>query len=440
MAPRGLTFTGLFASVMVALKLKENMDNYSKVATEEDGRVALSAPPSYPVNYQDAEGQNSEGIRLLDTEIGVPRPTRRKTGCCVCCGMDCTLFWKALGIVIAILAVWNAVKLILWAVTPTPTGLEHMPVFSTSLGCVDAEYIYSAQPTTFQVPMGLNNDHGMDVRGGCVGTILLLEGAPTSTKIKYDLTLRASDKKLLDEVILEHAPDQDGAIKDSHMLLVTAHPTANACIRYDMRIFVPPTLKKLRVGAHALTHVQFDPNSFIHLEDFFVTLYTPHSTNMIIPHNNIRANNMALEVFQGWIVGDVALDGATKVTTQRGAGIMNIRVHPASAEDPATPEAVSLRTTSGSGRSDIFYVDHEHVHRPMSNVHMSSMNADMYLTYKDANYRGRLELSSKSYTATNLQRFDSDDTEDKKWTHWYGDQQGKDEISIKSRGWVGVYF
>ncbi|KAJ7065240.1 hypothetical protein C8F01DRAFT_1020461 [Mycena amicta] len=437
----GLGFTGLLASVMIALKLKESFDDYSKVSTEEDGRVALTSTPAYPANYRDVEGHNLEAVGLLDTEIGTARPARRKAGCCMCCGLDCSLFWKAFGIVVAIFAIWNAVRLIRWAITPTPTGLEHMPVFSTSLGCADAPYIYSAQPTSFNVPVGANDDHGIDVRGGAVGTIILLEGAPTATKVKYELTLRSSDRNLLNDVILEHAPDQEDRVKDSHLLIATTHPEGDACIRYDVRMFIPPTLKKLHVAAHALSHVQFDPDSFIQLDEFYVTLFASYSHNMIIPHNNIRAHTMALEVFKGWIVGDVSLDSSTKITTQRGSGVMNVRVHPTPALDPADPGVASLRTTSGSGRTDIFYVDQDsHVHRPMDNVHMSSMNADMYLTYKDSHYRGRIELSSNSYSATGLNKLEGGGTEENKWTHWVGDDQGADQISVKSRGWVGVYF
>lgn len=320
-----------------------------------------------------------------------------------------------------------------------------MPTYSTSLGCVSAPYIYSGSPTSFNVPIGTENaDHGIDIRGGAFGTITVLEGAPTDTKVKYEVTLRTDDKTLLDDLILDHPPDQDVTVNDSHLLIVTPHPGEGACIRYDVKMFVPPNLKKLHLASHTITHLQFDPESHIQLDDLFVTLFSPKRQNMILPHNNLRSNKIALEVFEGWIVGDVSIDSSTKITTQRGRGVMNVRVHPIPAADPASPEVATLRTTSGSGRTDIFYVNHDaHVHRPISSVHMSSMNADMYLTYRDAEYSGLVELAAKSYTATGLQRLAPVGTEpdsEGTWTHWVGDQQGKDELLVKTRGWAGLYF
>ncbi|KAJ7680217.1 hypothetical protein DFH06DRAFT_1162291 [Mycena polygramma] len=435
-----LSFGGMLASVMVALKLKERWDDYKQISTEEEGRVALG---SSVYRDHDAEGNNDEAISLINTDITVTRPKRKRAKCCMCCGLDCSLFWKAFGIVVAIFAVWNAYKLIRWAITPSLTGLEDMPTYSTSLGCLSASYIYGASPTSFSVPIGKDNaDHGFDIRGGAVGTITVLEGAPTDTKVKYDVTLRTDDKTLLDDIIFDHPPDQDVTVKDSHLLIVTPHPAEGACIRYDVKIYIPPTLSKLHLASHTVSHLQFDPESHIQLDDFFVTLFSPKRDNMIIAHNNLKAGKMTLEVFEGWIVGDVSIDSSTKLTTQRGRGVMNVRVHPTPAADPASPEIASLRTTSGSGRTDLFYIDHDAaVHRPLSAVHLSSMNADMYLTYRDAQYSGLIELAAKSYTATGLQRLAPIETgSEAKWTHWVGDQEGKDELLVKTRGWAGVYF
>ncbi|KAJ7346507.1 hypothetical protein DFH08DRAFT_914574 [Mycena albidolilacea] len=431
-------FWGMVAGVMVALKLKESLDDCKidqQVSTDEEGRVALV--DGEPATYRDIEG-NEEAISLINTDITVTRPKRKRAKCCMCCGLDCGLFWKAFGIVVAIFAIWNGFKLVRWAMTPAVTGLEDMPTYSTSLGCVSAQYTYAGKPTSFNVPIGSDNaDHGFDTRGGAVGTVTVLEGAPTSTKVTYDITIRSDDKSLLDDLILDHPPDQD-TVKDSHLRIVTPHPDEGKCIRYDVKMYIPPTLKKLHLASHTITHVQFDPDSHIQLDDFFVTLFSPKRLNMILPHNSLVAHNMQLEVFEGWIVGDASLDSSTKITTQRGRGVMNVRVHPTLAINPASPEVATLRTTSGSGRTDIFYVGKDaSVHRPISSTHMSSMNADMYLTYRDAQYSGLIELGAKSFTATGVQKITEPQDQ---WTHWVGDEHGKDGLSIKTRGWVGVYF
>ncbi|KAJ7287640.1 hypothetical protein C8J57DRAFT_1215780 [Mycena rebaudengoi] len=410
-----------------------------QVSTDEEGRVALGAEPVY---RDHADGDNSETISLINTEITV-RPKRPRKKCCVCCGMNCGLFWKAFGIGIAIFAVWNAYKLIRWAATPRPTGLENMPEFSSSLGCVNAPYIYGATPTSFNVPIGAeNSDHGIDIRGGAVGTIIVLEGAPGATTMKYEVVVRADDKTLLDNIIIDHTPEQEAGVQNSHLLITTPHPSEGSCLRYDLKMFVPPNLKKLHLKSHTASHVQFDPESHIQLEDFFVTLFTSSTDNMIIPHNHLQSTKMTLEVFTGWIVGDVAIQSSTNINTQRGSGIMNVRVHPTAPTDPAHPEVAQLRTTSGSGRTDIFYInDQSPVHRRIESVHMSSMNEDMYLTYQKAHYTGLVELASRSYTATGLQSFEDPLVDgDSKWTHWKDNQEGGDTILVKSRGWVGLYF
>ncbi|KAJ6586817.1 hypothetical protein DFH09DRAFT_235276 [Mycena vulgaris] len=434
-----LSFGGLLASVMIALKLKEGLDDYKQVSSEEEGRVALGPPPVYR-DQQDIDGDDAEAISLINTEIRVSRPKRQRAKCCVCCGLNCGLFWKAFGIVVAIFAVWNGFKLIRWAVTASPTGLENMPVYSTSLGCVSAPHVYTGALTSFNVPIGAQNaDHGLDVRGGAVGTITVLEGAPSATKLKYEVTVRTDDAALLDDLAVVPTADQDADVKESRVIISTPRFGEGKCMRYDLRVFVPPNLKKLHVAAHAIAHVQFDPESHIQLDDFFVTLFSPSMQNMILPHNNLRSHQMALEVFEGWIVGDASIGTSTKITTQRGQGVMNVRVHPTAAVNPESPEVATLRTTSGSGRTDVFYIDHDsHVHRPIYSVHMSSKNADMYLTYRDAQYSGLVQLDAASYTATGLQKLAA--TGDGKWTHWVGDQEGKDEILINSRKWVGLYF
>ncbi|KAJ7132863.1 hypothetical protein C8R43DRAFT_1023722 [Mycena crocata] len=432
-----ISFGGLLASVMIALKLKEGLDDYKQVSTDEEGRVALGSQSAY--RDHDVDGDNAEAISLINTNI--TRPKRQRAKCCVCCGLNCGLFWKAFGIVVAIFAVWNAFKLIRWAVTPSPTGLENMPMYSTSLGCLSAPYIYAGVPTTFNVPIGAENaDHGFDIRGGAVGTVTVLEGAPTASKVKYEVTLRTDDKTLLEDIVLDHAPDQDGGVKDSHLLISTPRPDEGKCIRYDIKMFIPPTLKKLHLASHTVTHVQFDPESHIQLDDFFVTLFNPTTNNMILPHNNLHSHKMTLEVFEGWIVGDAAIDSSTKITTQRGRGVMNVRVHPTAPRDPASLEIASLRTTSGSGRTDVFYIS-PGIHRPISSTHLSSMNADMYLTYRDAQFSGLIELGANSFTATGLQRLDAATPgDDSKWTHWVGDEQGKDQLVVKTRKWAGLYF
>lgn len=436
-----ISFFGMVGAVMTALKLKERLDDYRQLSTEE-GRVALTSP-----GYRDEDIGMDTSVTdgLLDTEIpAAVRPKRHRTkGCCVCCGINCGLFWKAFGIVLGLFALWNLFKLIRWGFTATPTGLENMPAYSISLGCATAPFIYQDAMTTITVPIGTQkSDQALNIFGGGVGTVVIAQGAADSTEVKYEMTLRTNNRELLKDISMQYPMPSDNDPESSRFVLTTPYPDASSCIRYDITMYVPPNLKMLSVAARPTTHVQFDPDSPITLDQLFVTLYHEDPNNMILPHPNLRASHLALEVYRGWIVGDVSISNHTVITTQRGDGVANVRVHPTPDEDAdASPARAYLNTVTGAGRTDIVYVsDKGYAHRPISSTHMSSRNADIYLTYSDAEYNGYINLQAKSYTARNMKGVDSSRDEWSEHSHWVGDKDGGDTMLVKSRAWVGLYF
>jgi len=327
-----------------------------------------------------------------------------------------------------------------------------MPAYSTSLGCLSASHIYNSSQTVISARMGSQDyDHTFDVRGSAVGTFVVAQGAPDSKDIKYEMTIRADNPTLLQDISIHYPEtDDEGAVTRSRLLVSTPwiDPSSSSCMRYDIKMYVPPALKKLHVQAHTPMHLQFDSNSNVELNDFFVTMFTTDKNNMILPHENLHSDRMALEVTRGWIVGDVAIVNSTSITTQRGDGVANIRAHPTVPLNTDQLDTASLRTTTGAGRTDIYYITPKAFKRPINNVHISSGNGDMYLTYRAAEYSGRIELESRSYTATGVQSFpakpigeeNSGTDKSSKWTHWAGDKDGQDRVYIKSRGWTGLYF
>ncbi|ESK92964.1 hypothetical protein Moror_9037 [Moniliophthora roreri MCA 2997] len=447
-----LSFFGLVGAVMVALKLKDHIDGYDRVSSDEEGqgRVALQDTPA-PAYQDEPMRDGEEAVALLDTEIPTQRPKRkRQSGCCVCCGVDLGLFCKALGIVTLLFMLYGAIKLIIWAVSPTPTGLETMPAFSTSLGCQSASHLYKGGEFTISIPPGPDGEHALDVRGTSVGTITLLEAASDATEISYTMTVRASDESLVDKVTLRY-PGADPDQADSRMVISTpviTDTTSSACVRYDIALHIPKNLKKLYVAPHTLSHVQFHPDSHLNLENLIVTLFAMNDKNMILTSQNAIARKVKLEVYRGWIVGDVSLLSSVAITTQRGDGVANVRVHPTAPMDPLHPEleAADLQTTTGAGRTDITYInDRALPHRPIRSSHLSSRNGDVYLTYRESEFNGRISMMSKSFTATGISAFNRNTTTgsndgDSKWTHWVGDVNGGDELTVNSRGWTTLYF
>jgi hypothetical protein len=321
-----------------------------------------------------------------------------------------------------------------------------MPAFSTSLGCMDAPHLYNGSKVTFMAPVNTQHgDHTFLTSGGAVGTLTLADGEADAQEIKYEMVLRASDEDLLKFVSFEYPEnDEDKTITRSRVSMATPHGSDGSCVRFDMTMYVPPSLKKLDIVLHTTTHVQFAAGAHINTEILFVTLYSTDSNNLIVPSKHVTSRRQALEVYRGWIVGDASIVKETSITTQRGDGLANVKLHPTPPSDSNTPEPAVLRTVTGAGRSDFFYLGEKAFKRPIDSTHISSRNADVYLTYSGAKFSGKIEMSSKSYSMTGAQKIippsrpTGDDAST--WTHYVGDINGSDSISISSRGWTGLYF
>ena len=321
-----------------------------------------------------------------------------------------------------------------------------MPAFSTSLGCMDAPHLYNGSQVTFMAPVNTQHqDHAFSTSGGAVGTLTLADGKADAQEIKYEIVLRASDESLLKSVYFEY-PDynEDKTISRSRVSITTPQGFGTSCVRYDMTMYIPPNLKKLDIVLHTTTHVQFASGAHVNTENLFVTLYSTDSNNMILPSADVTSQRQALEVYRGWIVGEASIVKETSITTQRGNGVANVKLHVAPPSDPTTPEPAVLRTTTGAGRSDFWYFGEKVFKRPIDSKHISSKNADVYLTYSGAEFSGKIDMSSKSFSMTGVQKITqsrpNNGNDASTWTHYVGDVNGSDRISISSRGWTGLYF
>ena len=320
-----------------------------------------------------------------------------------------------------------------------------MPAFSTSLGCMDAPHLYNGSQVTFLAPVNTQHqDHSFLSSGGAVGTLTLADGEADAQEIKYEMVLRASDETLLSSVYFEYPEyNEDKIITRSRVSMTTPPGSGGSCVRYDMTMYVPPNLKNLDIILHTTTQVQFAPGAHVNAENLFVTLYSTDSNNMIVPSKDLTSRRQALEVYRGWIVGDASIVKETSISTQRGNGVANVKLHPAHLSGSDSFEPAVLRTTTGSGRSDFFYLGEKAFKRTIDSTHISSKNADVYLTYTGAEFSGKIEMSSKSFTMSGVWKIDTsrpigDDIP--KYTHFVGDINGSDRISISSRGWTGLYF
>jgi len=421
---------------MAALKLREPI-GYNQVAMDDEGRVALHSPST---GYHDREA----GLQALEEEEGLlnlnkaQRPIRKLQR------SKCGLFCKAFSIVVALFFIISAGKLVWWALTPSPTGLEGAPVFSETFGCMEtSNFVYNGGETTISVPVGDRNDHAVDVRGGGVGTFIVTEAPADVTQVQYKITIQTNNKPLLDDIKFTYpASKQDGHSDGMSRLLIDTpyvERGSSSCLRYDVVMYIPKAVKKFHLLSHTPAQVQFDPHAHLDLDDTYVTLFNLDQRNLIQPSDNFRSTDLALEVYRGWIIGEVSAVRDLAISTQRGDGVTNVHVRPTAPIDPTDPEPVTLRAMTG-GRTDVYFEnDKAFPHRPIKSVYTSSRGADIYMTYKDAEFDGNIQLDSGSYTVKGAKLYTLDDAKGSN-THWVGEKDGKDEISVKSKGWVGLYF
>jgi len=430
----GITFWGMVVGVMAALKLKEKWDDYRQVPTEPDGETG-------PLALHSPSGETPD-LPMLDT--GIPamntRKTRKKTDCCMCCGLRCGLFWKAFGIVCALFLGWQLIQFIIWMVKPTPTGLENMPEFSKSLPCANAPHLYQgSEKITYSVPVDSEGQHSIDIRGKAVGTLVIAQGDYETSDVTYQMTIRTNDQALLNLVSVQYPSKDDGETLASTMRISTPQFGTKSCMRYDMTVYVPYTVRRLDIAARTTAQVKFDDESNLDLDSLSIQVTGSDDTSMILPHRGVHASTLAMDLQRGWLVGDVTIEDQTTLSTARGDAALNVHVFPApsTAEPPA---GAHFTTSTGNGRADIFYASHPgHPHRPIDSTHRVQGTGDLYLTYKDAAFSGTVDLTTRSFTASGplhdaIPRVANQ-------LPWVGEKDGADRMVVESKnGWVGLYF
>jgi len=288
-------------------------------------------------------------------------------------------------------------------------------------------------------------NHGVDFRGGAVGTITIASTSTDSSNVRYEITLRSDDKDLLQKSVIKMpALDDNGSLFESMAVIATprvpkSHPST--CFRYDVKIIVPPSLKSLHLASHTRTHVRFDEKAKINMEGLFVKLFTNDKDNIIQSSRSVQANTINLQLTRGWLVGDVAILDETNLSTQRGDGVLHVHVHPEPPRDKSNPQTAALDVTTGAGKTNVVVHSSEGTKRPIDATHISSKNGPMKLTYKDSGFDGLLAVQAKELEATGMEKLDpSDMQKGEKWNYSVGNKDGKDRIRVNSRGRVGLYF
>ena len=330
-----------------------------------------------------------------------------------------------------------------------------MPEFSKSLGCLDAKNYYTGnQDIYYSIPVGDKVDHDILINGGAVGTLTIAPSTSSKeTYVKHQLTIRSSDASLLKDVLIQTpggSSKPPSTKSTSYFSLSTSSGASqtDACLRFDVTVFIPPTLRTLSIKAHSVTQIKFSDDfssSPRELGDLHISLSSVAAATMLLPSGDLAADNVVVEMRGGYLVGTLPIANSSHIDTSRGDAITKLTVSPTAYDIPQQHEgqedklAVAyLSTLTGSGRSDFVY---ENVRaRPIHSEHTSSGMGDMYLTYKKAGYNGFVDLNARSYTAMGLQTSGRPGMPGASGERWAGNKEGGDVLKISSMGWVGLYF
>jgi hypothetical protein len=154
--------------------------------------------------------------------------------------------------------------------------------------------------------------------------VVYKKGAADANEIRYDVTIRSTDQNLLNQVSFQ-------PIHGDSIRILTPTPDINDkdCSRFDIVVHVPPVLQELALASHTITHITFDTEAAdINLAKFTVTLFAPSTNNQVLPRIGLHANTLKLEVFRGWIVGEVSVVESASLKTQQGDGVINVHASP----------------------------------------------------------------------------------------------------------------
>lgn len=312
-----------------------------------------------------------------------------------------------------------------------------MPQFSTSLGCANALY---ENDTLFSVPISSDGSHSIDLSNASMVGTVRIDTRPYTTAVGYELSLKTQSKSLLDGISL-HIPTADDIANGEESRFMLSAPDSDtvgsSCVRYDIEILLPPSVTKftLTTGSHD-AQVIVVPGAQIDMDKLSILMHGNDGNSMLLPTAGLRAKELHLEMTGGWLVGEVAIVERTLLSTQHGDAVSNVKFYPVPAEAKEHLAIARLETITGRGRSDFVYIDaRKGPHRPISSTHRSSQASDMYLTYKQARFNGRVSVTARTSVAFGMTGVGS------RGGSWVGNAQGGDMLVVETRnGWVGLYF
>ncbi|CAL1707390.1 unnamed protein product [Somion occarium] len=338
---------------------------------------------------------------------------------------DRSTYVKLVLVAAFVLLTWRVLKMF----GPPGTGLEGMPAYGESLGCDDSRYFQGL--TFFEGYLHPEQaQHSLDIRGAAVGTVHILQG--DSDSVKYEMQYYTDSSSRRSQFAIK-SPRRDDVVTGrdiSRVELATPLDLHGTCMRYDMKVILPPQLKELHIRALSTTQIKMSPLAEVSLDKLVISLYGNDRRNMLLVSNTFRANLTDFELTSGWIVGSTQVLNKTVVTTQLGDAVTDLHVAPSPVVTNGSSVA-ELETTTGAGRTNILY-NRKGSTRPIHSSHRSWHRAgDMYLDYTKAAFNGKVNIVAKSFSAPGIKH--------SKGAGWmFVGEEDIDTLIISSKGWVGL--
>lgn len=149
---------------------------------------------------------------------------------------------------------------------PAPTGLDDMPKFNSSLDCLDAPHFYhqdTPEGTFYTLPVSsVSGGTEIAIHGAAPGTLTLQSSTSFGEEhIMARVSVRSNSSGALMGVEIESAAHEDA--EGAKWLTLGTPDTLSGgqgkgkgdCMRHDMTVYAPPTLRNLTINAQSPVHL-----------------------------------------------------------------------------------------------------------------------------------------------------------------------------------------
>lgn len=308
--------------------------------------------------------------------------------------------------------------------------------FDTSLGC-------SSQPlfnrTLLSIPVGnLANDHTLRLVGGAFALVTLTSSPnPTEKDVVYDVVLSGNSTNA-QMAALWKSPARDAETTDLPSFFeITTLPYTRApvdqsstgCVRAEVTVYVPQSLRRLKVVAETMAQISFAPDAHVELDELILDITAKDSSQtLVLTHPSVRAKSMSIQS-DGWITGDITLVDELVIRSDNGTA--KITVTPNAPADYLDPLPATLTTTTGGDMELIYAPNKAYRRRPIHSTHIATGVGEMALHYGASNFSGSLDLRDSSVFVPDAVELKKDEAKGE-WTHYFREKGGVDMLHVHS--------